>query len=1164
MGVTGTGLQRMTLAYQKAVSAQSDAANPGYTRMVSANAGSGKTRVLVDRVSRILLQGVEPEKILCLTYTKAAATEMQDRLYDKLGDWSITGKEALKAELQKLTGSDVYQVGKARNLFAKALETPEGLKVQTIHAFCERVLSRFPIEAGIMPGFEPIEEAEIAQISEEVRAQILKDAMAAPDGELNQALQVLSVKMADQTLEGLFTWMSHSAEKIRRWEASGGVQSLADVLGLDPSETKEGLAQRFWQETDEEVLTEAIPVLKSGLVTDQKAAALIKEALSISNPVEAFYHYSQVFLTTQNTLRKSPVTKKTMEATQDYFSADGAEAARVLACLDKFNAADVLTLTKAIYTLAQPYRVFYTKAKRKRRGLDFNDQILLVRDLLSRKDISDWVRYKLDGGIEHILLDEAQDTSPEQWDIINSLSEAFIQDNPDRDSKTPRTLFAVGDEKQSIYGFQGAKPEQFLDEIRLRLTGEAKQVRMAMSFRSAQTVLDVVDAFLHAQDGRQAMFDAAFPPGADIENHAAFREDQGQVEFWPLSMKPEKGEDKAPWDTTPVDEMSDNDEREVLARELAIKIRDWLDKGEPIYDRDENLVRPMQAGDILILVRTRGGGSNSLYDAIIRHLKRQSIPLAGADRLKLADAMIVRDLLALSRFTLLPSDDLSLAEVLKGPIFGLDDMDLLDLARGRAKKSLWSSVRSRDDNLAGVLNHFIYLAGNLSPYEFFTAVLDYVDENGESLRRKFFKRLGLESREALDVFLTRAMDHQQKGVPSLQYFVRAFDNDDADVKRDMDAAKGLVRVMTVHGAKGLEAPVVILPDTTQTPKFKDSFISLENGFYLKPSQNDLPVALEPSFNAAKAKQQQEQLRLLYVALTRAESRLVICGFQSGRSAEKPIEENSWYDWMSRVFGGLETQIVETPFGDGKVFGGPPVAAQAIEKLPPEKVMTIPLWALQPAAEEERVRKRLSPSHLLASAETDRIEPQTENTLSPRHRGVLIHQLLEVLPNFAEGERASKAKAILSGYNLMTEEEKEELLSEVLAVLNTSEFTFLWGPNSRAEASLAGQVTVGGEDLDFSAQIDRLCVQEDQVLIIDYKSSRHIPRSQDEIDPVYMGQMAAYRELARARFKNKKIMCGLLWTTGPELMWLGEDKLDDALTKIGSLPTYDEETDFISP
>ncbi len=1153
----------MSEAYEKAVAAQSEAANPRQTRMVSANAGSGKTRVLVDRVSRILLHGIEPEKILCLTYTKAAATEMQDRLYDKLGEWSIFGKDALKAELEKLTGTDVHQISKARNLFAKALETPEGLKVQTIHAFCERVLSRFPIEAGIMPGFEPIEDAEAARLSEDVRKELLKVAMADPDGPINHALQTLTVKMADQTLDGLFSWMSFSAEKIRRWEEAGGTQSLANYLGIELSETKQSLAQKFWAETDTETLTEAVPVLNGGLKTDQKAASRIKESLANPDPVEAFYDYSQIYLTTKNELRKNPVTKKTMEATQNYFSADGDEASRVVFWLDKFNAVEVLSLTHAVYTLARPYSELYAQAKRKRRGLDFNDQILLVRDLLSRKDVSDWVKYKLDGGIEHILLDEAQDTSPEQWDILNSLSDAFIQDNPERDPKEPRTLFAVGDEKQSIYGFQGARPEQFLEEIRQRVSGEAKQVRMSMSFRSAQTILDVVDSFLHEEGGRQAMFDAAFPPGADIEKHAAHRTDRGQVEFWPLSLKPEKGEDKSPWDTTPVDEMSQNDEREVLASELAVKIKTWLTDDEPIYDRKLETVRPMEPGDILILVRTRGAGSNSLYDAIIRHLKRQSIPLAGSDRIKLADAMIVRDLLALSRFTLLPSDDLSLAEVLKGPIFGLDDMALLELARGRGKESLWSAVKSRDQEIAQLLSHFMYLAGALSPYEFYTAVLDHIDPDGESLRRKFFKRLGLESREALDVFLNRAMDHQQKGVPSLQYFIRAFEGDETDVKREMDSAKGQVRVMTVHGAKGLEAPMVILPDTTQSPNFKDTLISIDDGFYLKPSQGDVPMALQESFEAAKAKQDQEQLRLLYVALTRAESRLVICGFQSGRSLDNPVQEGSWYDWMGRVFGGLQTRALQTPFGEGHVFGGPPEAAMAIKPQPQTPFIEIPLWARRPAAEEDRIRKRLSPSHLLATADTDVTEPHSEIGLSPRLRGVLIHQLLEILPTYEKARRPEKAKAILSGYAQLADEEKEMLLSEVLLILDDEEFGFLWADNSRPEASLMGQIAVEGEILNFSAQIDRLCVQSDRVLIVDYKSNRRIPASQDDIDPIYMGQMAAYRELVRAQYKNKDVTCGLLWTARPELMWLDSNKLDDALTKIGSLPTYDEDTDSLS-
>jgi len=925
-------------------------------------------------------------------------------------------------------------------------------------------------------------------------------------------------------------------------------------LGLKTTDTPEDLAKKFWDETDRETLEAAIPILAAGLKTDQTAATKIKESLLLEEALEAFRHYASVFMTTTGSLRKKPVTKKTMEATQDYFSAESEEALRVLNFYDTLNGVDVLTLTNAIFTLARPYAEVYAKAKRDRRGLDFNDQILLVKNLLNDKAVSDWVRYKLDGGIEHILLDEAQDTSPEQWEIINSLSEAFLQDSPDRDPNKPRTLFAVGDEKQSIYGFQGAKPEQFLTEIQSRIVGEAKQVRMSMSFRSSQTILDVVDAFLNQQGGQRAMFDAqVFPPASDIEPHAAHREDKGLVEFWPLSLKPEKGEDKEPWDTTPVDAMGDGDEREVLARELAQKIKDWLDSGEAVFDRDLGRERAMQAGDILILVRTRGGRNSSLYDAIIRHLKRQSIPLAGADRIKLSDAMIVRDLLSLSRWVLLPSDDLSLAEVLKGPMFGLDDMELLELAKARGTQSLWSSVRDRDAQLSDKLQRLIYLSQTHAPYEFYSAVLDSVDEQQESHRKKFYRRLGLEAREALEVFLNRAMDHQSKGVPNLQYFIRSFQDDDAEVKRDMDAAKGQIRVMTVHGAKGLEAPVVILPDTTQVPTFKDALIPIEDGYFLKPTDKSLPDALASFVDNGKERQNQEQLRLLYVALTRAESRLIICGHQVG-SDKTPAKENSWYDWMGRVFEGLPTHIIQTPFGEGRSFGKIPALASS--ELTPAVIKTLlPSWALHIAPKEVSQTQRLSPSNVLSDEERVVEARLFQEGITPKIRGVLIHQLLEVLPDVEPSEQKEKALSILERFPEVSKKEQEDVFSEVFTVLERPEFSFLWDEGSSAEVSLAGQIQQFPTSHEFTAKIDRLCVQKDKVIIVDYKSNRQIPDNEEEVDDVYIGQMAVYRALIQRVYPDKAVACALIWTAAPKIMLLSLQKLDNALTQIDSLLTY---------
>ncbi len=1152
----------MNTAYDKAVAAQSDAANPKQTRMVSANAGSGKTRVLVDRVSRILLQGVEPEQILCLTYTKAAATEMQDRLYEKLGAWSILEEDRLKAELKDLLGEEFDDIALARRLFAKALETPEGLKVQTIHAFCERVLSRFPIEAGILPGYEPVEEAEIAKLSQDVRKTLLVMAMENLEGEINQALQTLTLKMADQTLEGLFTWMAYAGEAIKKWIESGSVSDLENTLQVKASDTIDAYISRFWQESDKEILRASVPILKAGRVTDNKAAARIEDYLKIGPNLDGIFTYADVFLTQNGSLRKAPLTRATMDATQDWFSPDGAEAARVVDFMDRLKAIQLYQLTKAVFTMARPYAEVFAKAKRDKRVLDFNDQILLVKDLLNRKAVSEWVRYKLDGGIEHILLDEAQDTSPEQWAIINSLSDAFIQDSPDRDPNKPRTVFAVGDEKQSIYGFQGAKPEQFLSEIQNRLIDGARQVRMTMSFRSSQTVLDVVDAFLEDQGGRSAMFDVENDPkGSDIENHVAFRSDKGLVELWPLSLRPETGEENAPWDTTPVDAISEGDQREVLAQKLAEKIREWLDEGETVFDRNLNRHRAMHAGDILILVRTRGDRNNSLYDAIIRHLKLQNIPLAGADRIKLSDALIVRDLLALSRFTLLPSDDLSLAEVLKSPIFGLDDAQLLALATGREKKTLWQAVRERDTAIFQKLQRFLFLSQAHAPYEFFTAVLDETDEAGMSVKRRFFQRLGMESREALDVFLGRAMDHQQKGVPSLHYFVRGFDGDDAEVKRDMDAAKGQVRVMTVHGAKGLEAPVVILPDTAQVPSYKDTLVPFGEGYFLKPSQTDLPQSLEPFVEAAKARQNQEQLRLLYVALTRAESRLVICGHQVGRG-NSPYKDGSWYDWMVRTFAGIKTEAMDTPFGKGVFYGHSEKKQSESFEDSETKLLSLPPWITQKPKEDAPKRQRLSPSRLLADDESKFETVELTESLTPLRRGVIIHQLLEILPDYDAKKRPEKANAILSAYPELSAEEQDDLLSEVFLVLDTPEFSHLWGEGTQAEVSLAGQIKGLSDDWDFSAKIDRLCTSATEILIVDFKSNQMIPQTEDEVDDVYLGQMAAYRALVAQHYLGKTVRCALLWTAEPRLMELSSQKLEHALTKIDALPNYTEDTDLM--
>lgn len=1150
--------------YKAAVKAQKQASDPSASRLASANAGSGKTKVLVDRVSRILLQDVPPEKILCLTYTKAAASEMQSRLFKVLGDWSILDDKDLDEALTELMGQAGHgvELKTARQLFAKALETPEGLKVQTIHAFCERILARFPIEAGILPGFEPIDDGEMKPLREGVRDEIYKAAIQAPDGALNKAIRLLTSAKADQTLEDLFKWMSFGSEKIKLWDNNGGPKALAEFLDIDlPYQSVDELKRHGWESAPKSQITQAAnEMLGSSSSGDVTRAERMLAAFAIEDPVKAWEQYSCVFLTSkQDSAIKSLVTKKGGEFAQLFFSnepADGydSERERVLRLVDKIKAIECLVLTEAFFTISREFIGRFKSAKHIRRGLDFNDQIILVRNLLCRNEVSDWIRYKLDGGIEHVLLDEAQDTSPEQWQIINALSEPFVQDNPDRTSKHPRTLFAVGDEKQSIYSFQGAEPERFIDEIQKHSAGDAsKEIRMKMSFRSAPEILQFVDQIFVENKLIQQMFDAeSYAPASDLVRHTTKREDYGQIDLWPAVNRPEIKSDKEPWDTSPVDAIGKSDAREQLALAIAEHIRDWIKDKEPVFDRETGTTRPMQAGDVLILVRQR----NAFFDAVIRNLKSVGVAVAGADRLKLKDAIAIKDLLSLARFTLLPSDDLSLAEILKSPFFGFDDNALFDVAARRGKQSLWQALQSKRTDISKPLDKMIGFSSRYAPYEFFTRVLDMRDETGITFKRKIFARLGLEAKDAIEAFLARALTHQRQSSPSLQHFVQSFTQDEQELKRDMDGGIGQVRVMTVHGSKGLEAPVVFLPDTTQKPTTSDAVIKVEDGFALVPSVNKTPEKLAACKEAAKGKRLQEYLRLFYVALTRAESRLIICGYKTGQKAGT-VAKGSWYTHAKRALEGLPNHKIDTPFGEGLSFGKGAMSWRTQVSAPSLETISLPKWISAPAPPVRRAKRQVTPSHLLApppNIDMPVRSPLNQTTERRFARGNLIHKLLEILPEFSLDKRPEIADKILSGYVALNIAQRDQISNEVFAVLNNPDFADIFAAGSRAEISLAGSAKTLPEDIYLNAQIDRISVTKTHVYIIDYKSNRPPPQTQDGVADIYWGQMAAYRELARDIYPAHKIISALLWTDGPSLMVLDDKRLDMALTQIAGLPT----------
>lgn len=1142
---------------EKATQAQRMAADPSGTRLAAANAGSGKTRVLVSRVSRILLRGTDPADILCLTYTKAAAAEMQERLFSTLGSWSVMADAPLRKELTELFGqapeneTPPVTLETARELFAKALETPEGLKVQTIHAFCERILSRFPIEAGILPRFEPLDDVEILNLRREVERQILIESMESPEGNLATALRHLTLAKADQSLDGLYAWMAQAPQKVGKWVGQG-LDDLATSFKIGELRDPDLIAEQLWSALDKPRLTATASALESGGATDKKRAALIRTALSAPTALDALA--SLKFLYFKKSAPSEHPAKFYDKGTDDLAKHWIDEhALDIIEADERLRGAYIFRLTKSVQDIAARYADLYREMKHKARGLDYSDQILFARRLLQNAEASDWVRYKLDGGISHILLDEAQDTAPEQWDIINTLAEPFFQPHPDDDPNKPRTLFAVGDEKQSIYGFQGARPEQFLTEIRRRSEQATTDIRMRMSFRSTQQVLDVVDAFLEGAGGLQAMFDAEeFPPASDKVSHIAHRKDQGLVELWPITPAPEKAEEREPWDTTPVDSKGQTHQIEILAKTIAAQVKGWIDNAAPIYDRDLKRTRPTRPQDVLVLVRRRG----ALFDALIRQLKRHEIPIAGADRLVLSEAIIVKDLLSLSRFCLLPSDDFSLAEVLKSPIIGYDDAQLMGVAIGR-EGTLFEALKTQDPDVANLLQDAIKAAQELTPFDFYARFLD-LEFRGMTIRKRFYKRLSLEARDALEAFLDQALDHQTHMAPNLQSFLTAFAAGDVQIKRELDGNISEVRVMTVHGAKGLEAPIVILPDTTSVPKEMDVLLPDGQGGYVwKPSSAGTLPYVETLKTASAARTQQEQLRLLYVAMTRAESKLIICGPHVGGATAK-LKAGCWYDWVSRAMAELETTIVTRQLNgedvDVLTFGGQPEACEQDDKESREDAIKLEDWMFQPAAVEGR-GQHVTPSHLLSDPPVDMAvrSPKQTRDASMFLRGNLTHKLLEVLPEFPVERRHDIATRLVASHKNLPEGLGETVLQEVFAVLNNPDFASIFAQGSQAEVSLAGSAAGLPDHLYLNAQIDRLCVTETEVFIVDYKSNRPPPENPEDVSDLYLGQMAAYRELAREIYPDRAIKCALLWTDGPHLMVLPKLLLDNALQKIAELP-----------
>ena len=1144
--------------------AQRRAAEPDLSVWVSASAGAGKTKVLVDRVLRLMLSGTKVERILCLTFTRAAAAEMSNRIKAALGEWAILDTEKLGRAVAALTGTPANDdaVATARRLFAQVLDAPGGLRIMTIHSFCESLLGRFPLEARVAPHFRVVDERSAAEIMHEARDDLLIRAERDGETELFTALREVTGRVGELEFVELMTELAGERGRLKRLAApfvkssdSAGHREarLFRLLRATPTETEDDIIAGACAEAgfDRYGLAEAVDALAAGTDRDIARGAAIADFLSAADDagrITVFDAHADALLRKDRLPQMRLITIKAADHAPEAPDTLAAEAQRLAEMFDRLRANAVARASAALLHLGDGLIGAYETQKRRRAKLDYDDLILLVRALLENDGAAPWVLYKLDGGVDHILIDEAQDTSPDQWAIVRALADEFFAGAGARPLR--RTVFAVGDPKQSIFSFQRAAPEEF-ESMRRHFAERvafAEQrwddVGLDISYRSTASVLRAVDAVFADGDASDGLGDAPL-------RHEAFREGQaGLVEIWPPVM-PEPRDEPEPW-TPPVSIASEMPPQYRLANALAVNIADWIRSGE----RLESHGRAIRAGDIIVLVRRR----TPFVEDLVQALKTRDIPVAGVDRMVLSDEIAIMDLVALGHFLLLPSDDLTLATVLKGPLIGFDEDQLFDLAHDRGDASLWGELIRRARETPAHAEAVEFLSDLLErtdftpPFEFYADILGRLGG-----RQKIVERLGVQANDPLDEFLSLALSHEHSHPPSLQGFLHWFAEGKTEIKRDLEhAARDEVRVMTVHGAKGLQAPVVILADTMQTPSQSPKLMWSEEGRHQDGSDEGPPLpvwrpraALEESVTArlsaeAGRKRDQEYRRLLYVAMTRAEDRLYVCGYGTHR---KP-PEGCWYNL---IWSGLENlaQCDEIAIDASAAGGwrGSRLRLSNPQSAAPDKTMDgaatndpvtpLPPWARQPIGIDAPAPRPIR-SSVPDDGEPAIDPPLTGSGDAAFRRGNLVHRLLEILPEIAPSDRRDRASGI-AGAEIegISAQDGEDIVAEVMAVLDDPAMAPLFGPGSRAEAPLVGQIN----NIVISGVIDRIVIDGETVKIVDFKSNRSPPSRAGDIPAAYLRQLAAYRAVLRKIYPNLSISCSLLWTAGPRLMTVGDALLD---------------------
>lgn len=1111
-------------ALQPLAGAQAQAAAPDAHVWLSASAGTGKTHVLTARVFRLLLQGVRPENILCLTFTKAGAAEMADRIHDRLAAWVQMEEADLFHDLEALGEESGPEArNRARRLFAEVLEsTGGGLRIQTIHGFCQQLLTAFPLEADLPPGFRPLDQREQGTLARQTLADMVVVAQEQGDDALIEALQALSLRMGEGGAEAFLLRCAARLKALAPLPEDIGPWLLRELdlpEGDIDAYIGEQCADDLFDMRTLAWIARANADWGTGRALDRCERIARWQMLDPAARAVMLADLHAVWAKADGELIST--AKGWAPQVDGYAEAITRMHERCAELLGlKLRAAYAALLAKALHA-GRAYALAYAQAKQLAGVVDFDDLIANAAQLLSQPGIADWIRYKLDQRIDHILVDEAQDTNANQWRIVRSIAEEYFTSEWEPGQKV-RTIFTVGDFKQAIFGFQGTSPQnfaaaQFLFERDAKEAGHAfYDLSLQHSFRSTPAVLDVVDRTIATL--RAERF--GLEPGE--VRHISANRFPGEVLLWKpvIAGLSDDAEGEEDWAA---------DQDRVLAQNIARQIRQWIDDGMMLESRG----RPVTAGDIMILVRRR----SELARLIVARLYEEKVAVAGIDRLRLNAPLAVRDLLAALRFAVQPEDDLNLAALLVSPLIGWTQDELMNRLIGR-RTGLWQHLtQAGDDALLEPLRQLLGQADFTTPYRYLEAILSGPTDG----RRRLIERLGSEAADPIEELLNAALAFENDDHPSLQRFIDWFDRGEVEIVRDAAAQGDSLRLLTVHGAKGLQAPIVILADACLDPDAGNRADSLEwNGLpIIAPRKAERQGPIGQVAEEASAVERAEHWRLLYVALTRAEERLVVTG-SLGPRAKGEVKPESWYAAVEGALISLDAEWEADPlWGARRSWRGSEILSPKAPEPALAESRTVhaePPWLRLPAPAEARPPRPLAPS---AAVEDDVPYPPPSPAMrDAAERGRWLHRLFERLADVPPDSRRARADSWLAQQGLADPARRHDVIEQALRVIENPQFAGLFGPDALAEAPIAAVV---GEAV-IAGTVDRLRISDDLVQLVDFKTGRISPLGIGEVPLAHVRQMAAYAAALQVIFPGHRIEAGLLYTSAPRLITLPPELL----------------------